>query len=355
MRLTETVRRLTLWLALLLVPVAGLTQEPVLPPDQIPPEIVLPSLHSDNAVCCVLLPDVLPPPRPARTLKKPPDKYDLTKIGNRGIGKGMNFYSMSSEESLGKELSAYFDQQMRFLEDPVVYEYVNRVCQNLARSSDAKFPIKLKIVSDDEINAFSLPGGYLYVTTGLLEATESEAQLAGVIGHELAHISARHGTRTVSKAMIWSGILRIGAAAASGGGRAARVASVIGAEVGSIMIYAKMSRGAEDEADLLAVEYAYTAGYDPGEYVVLFEKVRAMQKKKPSAFGKIFASHPAMESRMAHVQRVIDDYFPDRPQYVVTSSEFGDAQSRMKSLLKRRLIKHYETEESPVLKKAPIN
>ncbi len=298
-----------------------------------------------------LLPDVLPPPRPPRALKKPPTKYDLAKVGKRGIGSGMNFYSLDGERELGKNLSREADQQMRLLEDPVVSEYVNRIGQNIALNSDLKVPLVVKIVRDDEVNAFSLPGGYLYVTTGLLGEADSEAQIAGVIGHEVAHIAARHGTRTVSKRMLWSIILR-GAAIATPGGRAAQIGAIVGADLGSIMIFAKMDRGAEDEADLLAVEYAYAAGYDPGEYVIFFEKINALQKKKPSALGKIFASHPPTESRIAHVQKVIDDYFPDREQYLVTTSTFDEVQARMRGVLDRKLVKHDGDSDKPVLKKA---
>jgi predicted Zn-dependent protease len=299
-----------------------------------------------------MLPDVLPPSTPLRILKKPPAKYDLAKIGHRGIGRGMNFYSFDRERGLGKKLSQAADQQLILLEDPVVCEYVNRISQNIALNSDIRVPLTVRIVKDDEVNAFSLPGGYLYVTTGLLSEADTEAQIAGVIGHEVAHIAGRHGTRTVSKGLLWTMILCVAAIAAPGNGTAAQIGKIAGADMGTILIFTKMERGAEDEADLLAAEYTYAAGYDPGEYVVFFEKVRALEKKKPSALGKIFASHPPLESRIVHVQKVIDDYFPDREQYLVTTSSFQDVQARINALLDRKAVKADAASNTPVLKKS---
>jgi predicted Zn-dependent protease len=339
--------------AILFVPFAS-AQDIAPPPESDLPFIDLSELQITVPPADVFLPDVFPPSSPARVLKKPPSKYDLATIGHRGIGSGMNFYSLEKERNLGKQLSAMADQQMVLLEDPVVNEYVNRISQNIALNSDAKVPLTVKIVKQDEVNAFSLPGGYLYVTTGLLNEADSEAQIAGVIAHEVAHIAARHGTRSVSKGILWTIVLR-GAAVAVPGGRAAQIGSIIGADLGSIMIFAKMERGAEEEADLLAAEYAYAAGYDPSEYVSFFEHIKVLRKKRLSALGKIFASHPPTESRIAHVQKVIDDYFPDRDQYLVSTSSFEEVQARMNRLLDRKLAKHEESNDRPALKKADRN
>jgi predicted Zn-dependent protease len=338
----------------LLVCVRVSAQDIAPPSDGEVPRVDVSELQITVVPADAFLPDIFPPVTPARVLKKAPPKYDLSNIGHRGIGKGMNFYSLERERSLGKQLSALADQQLALLDDPVVNEYVNRISQNIALNSDVKVPLTVKVIKQDEVNAFSLPGGYLYLTTGLLNEAGSEAQIAGVIAHEVAHIAARHGTRTVSKGLLWTIILR-GAAVAAPGGRAAQIGSMIGADLGSVMILAKMERGAEEEADLLAVEYAYASGYDPGEYVIFFERIRSLQKKKPSALGKIFASHPPTESRISHVQKVIDDYFPDRDQYLVSTSSFEDVQARMKSLLERKLVKREESRDKPVLKKADKN
>lgn len=289
-------------------------------------------------------------PNPSRRLKKPPAKYDLSRIGNRGIGSGMNFFTLDREREMGKQLSCTAETTMRLVHDSVVYEYVNRIAQNIAVNSDLKVPLVLKIVNDDQVNAFSLPGGYVYVTTGLLNEADNEAQIAGVIGHEVAHIAARHGTRTVSRATLWASILRT-AAVVSPGGAVAEFPKIVGADFTANALFAKMERGAEDEADLLAIEYAYAAGYDPAEYVALFEKVKALQKSKPLAVTKIFESHPATESRIRKVQRVIQDYLPDRDQYLITSSSFADMQDRMRAILEGRIVPMEQTATRPSLKK----
>jgi predicted Zn-dependent protease len=287
---------------------------------------------------------------PTRLLKRPPAKYDLSRIGHRGIGSGMNFFTFDREREMGKQLSQAAEATMKLFNDSVVYEYVNRIAQNIAINSDLKVPLVLKIVADDQVNAFSLPGGYVYVTTGLLNEADNEAQIAGVIGHEVAHIAARHGTRTVSKATFWASILRT-AAVISPGGAIAEFPKIVGADFSANVLFAKMERGAEDEADLLAVEYAYSAGYDPVEYAVMFEKVKALQKSKPSAVARMFESHPATESRIRKVQRVIEDYLPDRDQYMVTSSGFDDMQTRMRGILDGRIPAAMQPAARPVLKK----
>ncbi len=319
-----------------------------------PQEVETGGLFARTPSADALLPDVAPPPSPPRVLKTPPAKYDLANIGHRGIGGGMNFFSLERERRLGRELADSAETNMKLFQDPVVNEYVNRISQNIALNSDIKIPLIVKIVSDDEVNAFSLPGGYLYVTTGLINEAGSEAQLAGVVGHEVAHIAARHGTRTVSKGMLWSIILR-GAAAGATRGRSigTQIGSMVGGEVTSYLIFTKMERGAEEEADLLAVEYAFAAGYDPREYVTFFERVQSLQKKKPSAIGKIFASHPPTDTRIAHTQRVIQDYFPDRPQYLIDTSSFEEAQARMREVLNRKAPTTAAKEDRPVLKTRP--
>ncbi|MDT8068863.1 MAG: M48 family metalloprotease [Terriglobia bacterium] len=262
----------------------------------------------------------------------------------------MNFFTLDREREMGKQLSRAAETTMKLFNDSEVYEYVNRITQNIALNSDLKVPLVLKIVNDDQVNAFSLPGGYVYVTTGLLNEADNEAQIAGVIGHEVAHIAARHGTRTVSKATFWASILRT-AAVMSPGGAVAEFPKIVGADFSANLLFARMQRGAEDEADLLAVEYAYAAGYDPAEYVVLFEKVKALQKSKPSVVTKMFESHPATESRIRKVQRVIEDYLPARDQYLVTSSSFEEMQARMRAILDGRILAAEQPQKRPVLKK----
>ncbi len=294
-------------------------------------------------------PEVISPPAPRKPLKRLTGKYDLDKIGARGIGKGVNFYSLESERRSGSQLADDFLKVSRQITDPALTEYVNRITQNMGLKSDVKAPLTIHILDQDEVNAFSLPGGFLFVSAGLMREADTEAELVAVIAHETGHVAARHATREISKGVIWSIVLS--AAAASVSNRAGRIGAQVGSIVGTEMIVAKLSRNAEDEADLLAIEYLYAAGYDPQEYVRLFEKIQALEKKKPSALGKMFRSHPDTKSRILHIQRIMDDSFPPRPSYLVTTSDFQNAQERLEMLLGRRKSLAETQQTGPVLRK----
>src|SRR5215475_3883344 len=137
----------------------------------------------------------------AKTKKK---NSDVDNIGNRNINKGsINFISLEKEIAMGRQLAAEIERQVKLIEDPTINEYVNRVGQNLVRNSDAKVPFTIKVVESDEINAFALPGGFFYVNSGLILAADDEAELAGVMAHEIAHVAARHGTEQQSRGQLW--------------------------------------------------------------------------------------------------------------------------------------------------------
>ena len=133
-----------------------------------------------------------------------PAKYDVSQIGQRNVGSGLDFYSLDREVALGHELSQQVEQQARLVTDPVVTEYVNRIGQNLVRNSDARVPFTIKVLDNDEVNAFALPGGFFYVDSGLILAADNEAELAGVMAHEIAHVAARHATKNMTRAQIWN-------------------------------------------------------------------------------------------------------------------------------------------------------
>src|SRR5881296_2838657 len=133
----------------------------------------------------------------AKDKKKDPDE-----IGNRDVGKGVNFYSIEKEIALGKQLAQEVERQAKIVDDPVIAEYVNRVGQNLVRNSDAKVPFTIKVLDSEEVNAFALPGGFFFVNSGLMLKAESEAELAGVMAHEIAHVAARHGTKQATRGEI---------------------------------------------------------------------------------------------------------------------------------------------------------
>src|SRR5579863_10256185 len=133
---------------------------------------------------------------------KPGSEKDVNSVGNRGVGKGVNLYSLQREIAMGKQAAMEVEKTAKMINDPVVTEYVNRVGQNLVRNSDAKVPFTIKVIDSDEINAFALPGGFFYVNSGLILRADEEAELAGVMGHEIAHVAARHGTKTATKGEI---------------------------------------------------------------------------------------------------------------------------------------------------------
>ncbi len=129
------------------------------------------------------------------TVKPKNSKQDVDAVGNRSVGKGINFYSIEREIGLGKSLAQEVERSSKLIDDPIVTEYVNRVGQNLVRNSDAKVPFTIKVIDSDEVNAFALPGGFFYVNSGLILRAQEESELAGVMAHEIAHVAARHGTK----------------------------------------------------------------------------------------------------------------------------------------------------------------
>lgn len=280
---------------------------------------------------------------------KIPAKYDVTRIGERGIGKGVNFYSLDKEMMLGRELSHDVESSAKMFTDPVVNEFVNRLGQRLARNSDTQVPLTVKIIDSDEINAFALPGGFLYVNTGLILAADSESELAGVMSHEIAHIAARHATRNLTKGELWNlasiPLVFVGGAAGYAIQQAAGIAVPM-----SIL---KFSRDAEREADLLGMQYEYASGYDPSSFVGFFEKLNAKEKKHKGFLSKAFSTHPMTDDRIKRAQDEMETMLPDREQYVVDTSEFQEVKARLASMLNgRRLVDITKNPNRPVLRKA---
>ncbi len=272
--------------------------------------------------------ETLLPKADARSLSLVPKKYDVSHIGDRGVGSGMNFYSTEKEITLGKQLSQEVEQQAKLFADPVVNEYVNRIAQNLARNSDAKVPFKVKIIDSDEVNAFALPGGFFYVNVGLLMAAENEAELAGVLAHEIGHVAARHATKTQTKKDIWD--LASLPLVMVGGPAGMAVRNLMGIAVP--MTFLKFSRDAEREADLLGIEYQYAAGYDPAAMVTFFEKLSAQEKRKHGFMSSAFSTHPMNEDRIERSQKTIENMLPAKEQYLTTTSDFDQVKARLITL-----------------------
>jgi hypothetical protein len=275
-----------------------------------------------------------PVPKPAVAKAGPPNseapaelpaKYDVSQIGKRNVGTGLDFYSLDREVALGRQLSSEVEQQARLVTDPVITEYINRIGQNLVRNSDARVPFIIKVLDNDEVNAFALPGGFFYVDSGLILAADNEAELAGVMAHEIAHVAARHATKNMTRAQIWNmasvPLIFIGGPVAYAISEVAGLAVPLG--------YLKFSRDAEREADLLGLEYDYASGYDPVAFVEFFEKLKVNEKKKQSFVAKAFATHPMNADRIKAAQDEIRKYLPDRDEYVVNTSEFEEVKQRL--------------------------
>src|ERR1700720_1297378 len=277
-----------------------------------------------------------------------PEK-DPDQIGNRSVSGKVNFYSLEKEIALGKGLAQQVERQAKIINDPVIAEYVNRVGQNLVRNSDAKVPFTIKVIDSEDVNAFALPGGFFFVNSGLILNAESEAELAGVMAHEIAHVAARHGTRQATRGEI-AQLATIPLIFMGGGWttygiyQAASVLVPIG--------FLKFSRGFESEADMLGLEYMYKAGYDPTAFVDFFEKIETLEKRKPGTMAKVFSTHPMTDDRIASAQKNIQNYLKAKPEYVLTTSEFNDVKNRLSAMHNRRKLDDKDVNK-PQLRRTP--
>ncbi len=265
------------------------------------------------------------------TVKPKNSKEDVEAVGNRGVGKGVNFYSIEREIGLGKQLAQEVERSSKLIDDPVITEYVNRVGQNLVRNSDAKVPFTIKVIDSDEVNAFALPGGFFYVNSGLILRAQEESELAGVMAHEIAHVCARHGTKQATKGDIIQ-IASIPAMIMLPYGWAG-YGIYQGMNFLIPMTFLKFSRDAEREADFLGLQYMYKAGYDPNSYVTFFERIQADEKRRPGTIGKAFSTHPPTQDRIENTQKEIARILPSRPEYIVTSSEFDSVKGRLRNVM----------------------
>lgn len=258
-------------------------------------------------------------------------KDDVEAIGNRKVGKGVNFYSLEKEIALGKQLAQEVERSSKLIDDPVVTEYVNRVGQNLVRNSDARVPFTIKVIDSDEVNAFALPGGFFYVNSGLILRAQEESELAGVMAHEISHVTARHGTKNATKGQIAQlatiPLLLLGPAGVAGYGL------YEGLNIALPLTFLKFSRDAEREADFLGLEYMYKAGYDPNAYITFFERIQADEKRRPGTIPKVFSTHPPTPERIENAQKEIARILPNRPEYIVTTSEFESVKERLRRIM----------------------
>ena len=277
-------------------------------------------------------------------------KDDVADIGNRKVAH-RSIISQEKEVAIGKQYATEIDRSAKLLKDPVITEYVNRVAQNLARNSDLKIPLTVKVIDSPEINAFALPGGFLYVNTGLILAADEEDQIAGVMAHEIAHVAARHWASQMTKATIlnyamipliftpMSYPVYMGVSEAM--------------SFGIPMAFLKFSRSDEAEADYLGIQYMYKAGYDPNSYVTFFGKVMEEERRNPGSVTSIFMDHPPTPDRIVKSEEEIKTILPKRDQYLVTTSEFDDVKARLKTVVAQ--LKKHEKPGPTLRKREPNN
>src|SRR5271169_318469 len=294
------------------------------------------------------------PDKPDKNAPTPSTMNNIDAIGNRNVGckEGVgNWYSLDKQVAMGRQYSQYVEKSAKLVTDPLVTEYVNRIGQNLVRSSDAKVPFTIKVIDTDELNAFALPGGFFYVNSGLILAADNEAEMAGVMAHEIAHVAACHVAREQTR----SNIVNLASIALIfvPGGWGVYEAEQAAMSVSVPLAFMKFSRNFESEADFLGMEYMYKAGYDPQSFISFFEKIEAQEKKKPGTLAKAFSSHPMTPDRVAHAQQEMATVLPPRDEYVLNTSEFDQVKSRLASINnKHKLQNDNGNKDRPTLRRS---
>jgi beta-barrel assembly-enhancing protease len=279
---------------------------------------------------------------------------DINAIGHRNVGcdKGLgNWYSLDKQVAMGRQYSQQVDRSVKLITDPVITEYVNRIGQNLVRNSDARVPFTVKVIDDNEIEAFALPGGFFYVNSGLILAADEEAEMAGVMGHEIAHVCACHAARQMTRSNMVN-LASIGLIFVPGG-FAAYEGAHAAMSLGVPLAFMKFSRGYEAEADFLGMEYMYKAGYDPQAFVAFFEKIEAEEKRKPGIIAKAFATHPMTPDRITAAQNEMETILPGRSEYLVDTSEFEEVKARLAAIENRHKVQNDKNDRDlPTLRRA---
>jgi Zn-dependent protease with chaperone function len=306
-------------------PSSGQTPSTQTPPAPVPAAQPAPPPPDKNN------PPVSAPVKQQDTVNPKSSHDDVDAIGNRNVSGHVNFYSLEHEIALGKSFAQEVERSSKLIDDPVVTEYVNRVGQNLVRNSDAKVPFTIKVIDSDVVNAFALPGGFFYVNSGLILRAQEESELAGVMAHEISHVTARHGTRQMTKGEIAQlatiPLMIFGPVGWAG------YALYEGLNIAIPVSFLKFSRDDEREADYLGLQYMYKAGYDPNAYVTFFERIQADEKRQPGTIPKVFSTHPPTPERIERTQKEIATILPAKQEYIVTTSEFDSVKARLRSVL----------------------
>jgi beta-barrel assembly-enhancing protease len=273
-------------------------------------------------------------------------KKDPNAIGDRNVAH-KSLTSVEKEIAIGKQYANEIDQQARQVKDPMVTEYVNRLAQNLGRNSDLTIPLTVKVLDDPSINAFALPGGFLYVNSGLVLAADEESQVAGVISHEIAHVAARHwASQQMKSTLAQLAMIPLIFIPMS---YPVYIGAMQGLQLGIPMAFLKFSRSAEAEADLLGLQYMYHAGYDPTAYVTFFSKIIEKERASPGSMSALFSDHPPTPERILSAEENIKTILPQRDQYLVSTSEFEDVKARLQTIMTTR--KKDDKKDGPTLRK----
>ena len=275
---------------------------------------------------------------------------DVNAVGTRDIGgRGMgNWYSTETEIRMGKSYAMQLEKSVKFVNDPVVVDYVNRIAQNLVKNSDAKVPFTIKVIDSDEVNAMALPGGFMYVNSGLILTADDEAEMAGVIAHEIGHVAAHHAVREQTR----MNYAQLGTIPLIFIGGWTGYGIYEAAQIGIPLTFLQFSRGFESQADFLGVQYMYRSGYDPQAFVTIFEKLENLEKTKPHLISKAFSSHPQTPDRIEATQKEIATILPPRAEYVVTTSEFDDVKARLARIENKRKLNDGGKGNQPTLRRA---
>jgi len=276
---------------------------------------------------------------------------DIDAIGTRNVGCGRglgNWYSLEQQMAMGRDYSEQVESTAKMIRDPEITEYVNRIGQNIVRNSDSQVPFIIKVIDSDDINAFALPGGFFYMDAGLIVAADSEAELAGVMAHEIAHVAACHAARGHTRGQLMN--------------LASIPLMMVGGPIGYVayeslsvampLTYLRFSRRFETEADYLGVQYMYKAGYDPQALTAFFEKLRSFEHHKESAIAKAFRTHPQTPDRIERTKEEISSLLPPQSEYKVDTSEFQDVKARLNQLQDRTRLRQGEAGR-PTLRRRP--
>lgn len=277
---------------------------------------------------------------------------DINAIGSRNVGcnRGLfNWYSLDSQVKMGQQFAQQVENSSHLITDPIINEYINRLGQNLARNSDSHLPFTIKVLDTEDPNAFSLPGGYMFVQAGIILLADDESELAGVMAHEIGHVAACHIARqntrgTLASLAMIPVIVMTGGLAGIGINEAANIALPA--------TFMKFSRNFEAQADYLGVQYAYKAGYDPNGMITLFEKIGVIiEKRRQSLKSSLEANHPQTPDRIEKTQHEIATILPPRDQYIVDTSEFQMVKKRLALIMKHRQLNDNDKGGNPDLRR----